>query len=424
MKQPRTLILIASSILMLLAGSILAPTSASDGSAGYPVVATLGVGDATFWSQAVGPYASADGANQLRGSLAVCDMDVNCFDFGLEVAPDAARLRVALDTALDFGNETDLAIYSPSGEEHMAARQLNGAAIPFSYEVFVDSPEEGLWRVRAIVYHSHESVGADLRLRAKLEAAADPPEPPVALPPNMKPLPPYRLSFSGCRPDEVMLLQPTRCLRFGFGWQNVGDGPMDLRYETNGETANVTQRVHWSNGTWEERPAGVARWHAVHGHYHYEDFVNVTLHKVLHSKSGKVSLPITQSQKLGVCGHDWKMSEWERFFQAPVTSDDSGVECLDGALGAPLVRQGLSAGWLDYYGPGAYGNFIEFGLNEDGLYLLRMKLDADDQMLEGAEDDNFGYAYVEVTGDEVTLLERGYGTSPWDKDAVPLPASP
>lgn len=31
-----------------------------------------------------------------------------------------------------------------------------------------------------------------------------------------------------------------------------------------------------------------------------------------------------------------------------------------------------------------------------------------------AEDDNFSYTYIRITGSAIEILERGYGADPWD----------
>lgn len=45
---------------------------------------------------------------------------------------------------------------------------------------------------------------------------------------------------------------------------------------------------------------------------------------------------------------------------------------------------------------------------------MRAVVDIKDHVRETDETDNAGYAYVQITGESVRILERGQGLSPWD----------
>ncbi len=75
---------------------------------------------------------------------------------------------------------------------------------------------------------------------------------------------------------------------------------------------------------------------------------------------------------------------------------------------------GLSRGWTDVYGWTTPGNYVEFGSNDDGLYVVRSAFDTRDLVDETNESDNHAYALIEVSGSRVDVLERGYGKDPWD----------
>ncbi|MDQ3951516.1 MAG: hypothetical protein M3279_00935, partial [Actinomycetota bacterium] len=85
---------------------------------------------------------------------------------------------------------------------------------------------------------------------------------------------------------------------------------------------------------------------------------------------------------------------------------------------SPAVRIGLSAGWGDIYTAGLSDNYVDFGLNGNGLYVVQVKADVDGTIRESNENDNFGYSLIEVSGLSVGLLERGRGRSPWDPKKV------
>ncbi len=82
---------------------------------------------------------------------------------------------------------------------------------------------------------------------------------------------------------------------------------------------------------------------------------------------------------------------------------------------------GLTAGWGDYYEWDRPGNYVEFGTNLDGTYLVRMVADPGNGILESNEKDNVGYSYFRVSGRTVTMLESGRGTSPWDRCRILMP---
>ena len=95
------------------------------------------------------------------------------------------------------------------------------------------------------------------------------------------------------------------------------------------------------------------------------------------------------------------------------TSGDAG-----NCYAASNQRLGLSRGWGDAYRWQRPGNYVEFGNNPDGWYVVRTTADPASHLLESNEKDNNGYAYVRVVGDDVNLIETGRGASPWDPHKV------
>ena len=75
---------------------------------------------------------------------------------------------------------------------------------------------------------------------------------------------------------------------------------------------------------------------------------------------------------------------------------------------------GLRPGWADIYEWDRPGNYIDFGVNGDGHYVVRMWADPVDGVVEINERDNVGYTYLKVAGETVELLEAGRGRDPWD----------
>ncbi len=430
---------------MMLAGMMLftsAPPSLTTAAA-EPVDPGAGIrlspGENAFWD---GPSTGEVVLTQngflntlYRGQIAdeLCEEGTSCFDFPIEVLESAWRLRVAVDAPWEGGSEIDLTVTSPTGERAFSTWSYSGTIPPRSQEVFIDADTPGTYVARLVIYFADH---VSLRLRAMLE------ESPVTgvgeKLPDLRAEPPFDFAFESdgtadvpikCYPDETLEDGATRCMRFSFGWQNVGTGAMDLRFLMTSPGATVisgpvAQRIHnWEGGFSDEPGAGTYGWHASHNHYHYEQFLSGALYRVLDEDLGTV-VPVAPLRKFGGCSHDWKMTEWSRFVQDPA-GGDSGAACGLFATGLPTqTHLALSAGWFDVYSAGTPDNYVDLGVNGDGLYLMRVTIDPDGNLREVREDNNVGYALVRVEGATISLVERGQGRDPWDAAKVVFPASP
>ena len=125
--------------------------------------------------------------------------------------------------------------------------------------------------------------------------------------------------------------------------------------------------------------------------------------------------------KRGACAHDYVFVDFERFYQDRQNFADSGSDCSF-LLTDPRepARIGLSTGWADIYTAELSDNYVDFGINLDGHYLLRFYSDIDETIVETNEKDNIAYSYIKVSGFDVELLERGRGRDPWDPNRVVL----
>lgn len=56
----------------------------------------------------------------------------------------------------------------------------------------------------------------------------------------------------------------------------------------------------------------------------------------------------------------------------------------------------------------------------DGLYVVRVRVDAENLVAETTVDDNTAYALVQVTGSTVSVCERGLGDHSWAANARPV----
>jgi hypothetical protein len=112
---------------------------------------------------------------------------------------------------------------------------------------------------------------------------------------------------------------------------------MDLRF---GELDPVTRSVpvrqrifladrtplSYDDNDYVEREAASARYHEMHGHFHYDSVFGAQLYRVVDEKTGEME-PIAEVAKRGACAHDIAFVDFDRFFQNPPAHADSGTDC-------------------------------------------------------------------------------------------------
>ncbi|HVF53385.1 MAG TPA: hypothetical protein VNC78_07215 [Actinomycetota bacterium] len=356
----------------------------------------LGAGDAALWN---GPVVASSSGTET-------------FEYVLEVEEPALRLRIGIDHP-EVGDTFAVDVEDPTGD---ATGFSVGPGI-YSEERLFYHPKPGLWRITVTAQSVTESA---FRMRAKLEAKM----PSVgtrkgAVLPNLQILPPHDASFlipvtngagdqdpvgvdaaglGGCHPEEHIEDGATRCLRFGFGVRNTGLGPMDL-YHTGSDpdVHDLFQRIHRADGSMFDRAAGRAVLHKSHGHFHHDAAAGVHLFRVVDPADGTLEEAGAPRTK-GFAHRNELLREWNVFYPTEL----------------PLTGFGLLPGWADIYEWDRPGNYIDFALNTDGLYVVRMSADPVDGIKESNERDNWAYTYLEVTGSAVELIESGRGRDPWD----------
>lgn len=402
--------------------------------AGPPkLVGTLKSETSVFWSGGkVGGYVDRLAGLPSNVSSA-CVEAGHCFVYELNVAGKGARLRVAIDVP-ERRDSFRVHAVDPHGT---STDVINANA--FNAELFVDKPAMGKW---SIVVAPLTADYSTFKLRAKLEKSAYEPSrklkywAPNLVVPRMwefgfvapvtglagfsfddfnPPVQAAGLAPFSCTFDEMESDHAQRCLRFSFQLANAGPGTFDVRFNTQGNPleGKMVQCVEQPGKAPFARDAGEFVFHDVHAHYHYQDVVQHRLFKVTDRSKGTMKLA-GAGQKLGYHPADQSFADWERFVQAPSgTSADAG-NCYEGSND----QIGLSQGWGDAYRWQRPGNYVEFGDNGDGYYVVRTTADPKHHLLESDETDNEGYAYVKVSGDSVQLLENGRGTSPWDPHKI------
>jgi hypothetical protein len=409
---------------------------------------------------------------------ATCEAAVDpCFTYPLTLTDPGWRLRVAVDTA-SRGDSFKFELVDPSGA--VAASRQNSNQ--FNEEAFVADPQAGAWTVRVLPSAGTQapqqrlgSATPPFRMRAKLEAGPPTPAPAgTPLLPNLRTVPPLEFTFIAplnpangvyppdtvnppadagglhpisCTADEAAPVAAggfaaQRCLRLTSGPINVGKGPYDMRFDLVGDSlagnaevtpeggtiqrAQMQQVVHLSGGETYRRPAGTYSFHLTHAHFHDNNILTYQLWRVLDSEHGALE-PAATGTKSGFCPADQLFGQWRRFSQMPSGDFGDGDTPTGNCFSPSEGFLGLTVGWGDVYRWQRPGQYVEFAGNGDGLYVVRSIVDKPGEVLEANETDNVSYAYIRVTGDQVEILERGRGRSPWDPHKVvftgPGPAS-
>jgi hypothetical protein len=222
-----------------------------------------------------------------------------------------------------------------------------------------------------------------------------------------------------CLPEETVQQGGHHCLRFTSGFANLGPGKFEVFGSSNVPVAvnggSLFQDVYRSNGTSYVRPSGFFTFHQIHAHYHVLGIAKFELYPVL----AKDRLgPPSDVLKEGFCLGDIKMYNWQSWAQAEV-SPNSPDNCEPGLASDGMWRfyEGIDPGWEDSYKWQTSGQFVNFGDSPDGLYLLRVTVNPFHYILEadaGHATNDVAYTYFKVTGNDIQVIERGHGTSPWD----------
>ncbi len=436
--------------LLLLAASFSAAVHAHGSKADAAPVAVLGLDDSAFWSG--GTIATAR-----VPSAEFCDSLGPCPHYALNLAPGGRRLRVGLDTPVR-SNTFAIELIDPNG--NLVASETNSNQ--FNSEAFVLDPVPGVWTVRI---RPEDVADASYRLRAKLEATLpeDLPASQGRVPqlPNLRTVPPYEFTFvapanplngvyppdtvnppltvlgvspASCTADEMAPLElgggaARHCLRFTSGPMNTGVGIYDMRFRLLDDfmagqaqlqpqealsrvvVGPMDQIVYYSDGSTETVQAGTYSFHPVHAHFHDDYVLSFELYRVEDPESGHL-VRAGEGTKSGFCPADQLFADWRSFNQG---YEVPGGDTLFGSCFSPVDGViGLSVGWGDVYRWQRPGMYVEFAGQPNGRYVVRSLVDANHHVLESNEDDNVSYAYVHIEGDTIQLLERGWGTDPWD----------
>lgn len=223
----------------------------------------------------------------------------------------------------------------------------------------------------------------------------------------------------GCLPEETAEQGAQRCLRFTSGFASLGPGPFMVYGEsqtfaspTGGPLKQVVSR---SDGSTYARDAGSYVFHPVHAHYHVLGIAEFRFFRVNPDRSLTDAGTVL---KEGFCLGDIKIYDWHSFAQEEAHKIVGNCEPTQQPDGTYRFYEGISNGWEDSYKWATSGQFVDVGDDPDGYYVLRIDVNAEHKLLETTYANNTAYAYMEIRGNNVRVIERGHGQSPWDPDKV------
>lgn len=153
--------------------------------------------------------------------------------------------------------------------------------------------------------------------------------------------------------------------------------------------------------------------HVVHSHFHDDGILSMELMKVGDDASLK---KVGVGTKSGFCPANQLFADWRSFDNEPADDVIGSGDVATGNCQSPTDGVlGLTPGWGDVCRWQRPEMYVEFNDQPDGLYVVRMTIDAGHEVLESRYDNNVAYALVKVSGDTVQSLERGpASTGPFD----------
>lgn len=441
-------------VLLITVGALLAASASSALAA--TSVRSLSEGHAQFWN---GPEIS----DERVAEPSLCGTAGTCIDYPVRVSSTHAGVfRAALQTA-DESNNWAVVLLDPSGHQVASGTtyQLDGLGQNFNVEVWAHHPVPGTWTVRVVPENVQNGT---FQIRAALDPPVFwPPTDPAVVhgkprkgifnePPDLAADAPWSLTFTqptpmlaiesgnvlaaaglhhasataagqnvyDCLPEETLQQHAHRCLRFSSGFSDLGPGTFEVYGSSSGPVAPsggpLYQVIYRSNGTHWSRRAGMFMFHDIHLHYHVMGIADFEIYHVLtHHKLVKAGTVL----KEGFCLGNVKIFNWDSFAQDEIDpNSQDNCEPSPQPDGTWRFYQGITPGWEDVYVWQTSGQYVDFANDPDGDYLLRMVVNPYNHLLEsdsGTDHNDVAYTYFRVTGDNIHVIQRGRGTSPWDR---------
>jgi hypothetical protein len=185
-------------------------------------------------------------------------------------------------------------------------------------------------------------------------------------------------------------------MRFETSFANVGEADLYLTGELDPEEGveRAFQTVVTTDGEERSEVIGEFAFDPDHTHVHLQSFAQYELRG--YSEEGEGELLLTQ-EKVGFCLFDYEPYDLT-LPNAVQAKQFYFANCSEGI-------QGLSVGWVDTYLPRREGQSFDITDLPDGQYQLRMMANPEQYIMESSYDNNESLTLIEISGNEVQILE-------------------
>ncbi len=235
----------------------------------------------------------------------------------------------------------------------------------------------------------------------------------IAEPWHSDPAKPVRdaAGMSGCSSWEMVqdgVAQ--RCLRLTNAVGNAGDGIFEVRLDSAQAYASLagqgrfTQRIYRDDGSFHDKPAGVASYHATHQHIHYQGMSQFTVYKHDLATGARGDI-VGEGRKIGVCSSDIGLIELGRLGTTLPGGQWQGCQQPLPEPGSQYEwSMGMGPGWYDPYSASRDEQYVDIGDAPDGVYELVSVVDPEHTLIESDRTNNEASVVFRLTGDEVEVL--------------------
>lgn len=205
--------------------------------------------------------------------------------------------------------------------------------------------------------------------------------------PDLQTLPPEDWSVHGFGDD--------RQLRFTSSVVNLGTGPLIMlgALEADEGRVHATQRIRTTEDENEEREIGYFVYFGWHGHWHFEDFNLFELWT--YDADGELDERLASNGKAS-----WCITETALMDPLPDVYDEYAI-----LGGCDAEMQALATGWIDTYESDLTGQSLDLRGIDDGRYAFVSTVNPDNLILELDPTNNTLTTYIEVQGQNVTVLD-------------------
>lgn len=408
--QRRRLLLPALLAVTLAAAGLTTGSAASASRAGLRV---SDAGPARLWT---GTVRSDGPANPRVPECAT----VHCDRLRLTVAlpPDTWRRPGGLQVAIRWAGATEgaLGLFVYKGGRLVAS---SSAGVGIAQSLLIPSAANGTYQVYVAYGVTFGAVDPDpvIEYEGLAEVEYSPPARPLRdLLPDLQALPQENVTYDNpgsifgdtappgqsCFDSEREEQGAVQCLRFDQVLQNVGEGPVELRFSREAgvrQDEPVAQRIYRSDGTFADRSAGLVEFHPVHGHYHFKGFAQSELWLADASGTPVGTVPAAVGDKVSFCVADTDLVSFGRKGDGPLSYP--APDCLDPKRVVGTTEffwYGMTRGWADRYNWYLPDQYIDTSGLVDGTYVLFTRVDPEGKLVEANDTNNCGTVIVELTG--------------------------